>query len=184
MSYLSPDRELNPEHVRMFLDIVSQGDFYQMIGMKITELKVGICRAELEVVPRLLNSFGGIHGGVYASICDTVTYMAMYGDVSETQGYATLDLVVNDLKSVSSGMIYATGRPIRCGRHILLAEAEIRDAAGSLLATAQSKMFMSSDVQPLEQMLAYHKIDKPFPPKFITKPTEKVLPARTPRLGA
>ena len=184
MSYLSPDRELNPEHVRMFMDLVSQGDFYQMLGMKVTELKVGICRAELEVVPRLLNSFGGIHGGVYASICDTVTYLAMYGDVSETQGYATLDLVVNDLKSVSTGMIYATGRPIRCGRHILLAEAEIRDAAGSLLATAQSKMFMSSDVQPLEQMLAYHKVDKPFPPKFITKPHEKTLPERIPRLGA
>ena len=184
MSYLSPDRELNPEHVRMFLDIVSQGDFYQMVGLKITELKVGICKAELEVRPQLLNSFGGIHGGVYASICDTVTYMAMYGDVSETEGYATLDLVVNDLKSVSSGTIYAEGRPIRCGRHILLAEAEIRDANGSLLATGQSKMFMSSDVQPLEQMLAYHHITEKFPPKFITKPKEKTLPERTPRLGA
>lgn len=184
MSYLSPDRELNPEHVRMFLDLVSRGDFYQMIGLKITELKVGICKAELEVGPHLLNSFGGIHGGVYASICDTVTYMAMYGDVSETEGYATLDLVVNDLKSVNSGTIYATGRPIRCGRHILLAEADIRDAKGSLLCTAQSKMFMSTDVQPLEQMLAYHRITEQFPPKFITKPVEKVLPVKTPQLGA
>lgn len=184
MSYLSPDRELNPEHVRMFLDIVNKADFYQLIGMKITELKVGLCRAELEIGPHVLNSFGGIHGGVYAAICDTITYMAMYGDVSETQGYTTLDLTVNDLKSIRSGTIYATGRPIRCGRHILMAEADIRDAEGSLLCTAQSKMFMSHDVQPLEQLRAFQKIDKEFPPKFITKPTEKTLPERTPRLGA
>ncbi|NHM15073.1 hotdog fold thioesterase [Eggerthellaceae bacterium zg-887] len=170
MSYLSPDRKLNPDHVRMFIDIVSKGEFYRMLGMRITDLRVGLCEAEVDVAPRLLNSFGGIHGGVYASILDTVTYLAMYGEVDEHEGYATLDLVVNDLKSVNSGTIVARAKPVRSGRHILLAEAEIRSEAGSLLATGTSKMFKAPNVQPLEQMLKYHQIDEPFPPKFVKKP--------------
>ena len=55
-------------------------------------------------------------------------------------GYTSLEIKVNYLRAVhaSSGPLQALGTVVRAGRRVAVAEAEVRDASGVLVATASS----------------------------------------------
>ena len=67
---------LNPDHVTAVLSAINQGPFFRHLSMPVTDMGIGYSVVELDVVDEHLNPFGGIHGGVYASVIDTAAYWA------------------------------------------------------------------------------------------------------------
>jgi uncharacterized protein (TIGR00369 family) len=158
--------KLNPDHVKAVTDLINQGPFFRHLSMTIKDLGIGYSLVELEVGPEHLNPFGGLHGGVYASVIDTAAYWAVYGDLDEKAGFTTLDLRVDFLAPISAGKMSIKGRRIKIGKTIGLAEATAFDPRGRWLAHGLSKVMVMSGPQTIREAARFlGKTD--LPPKFI-----------------
>src|SRR5437764_714798 len=95
-------------------------------GMRWERVDRGEVVAVIEPDESLYNPIGMVHGGVAATLLDSVV------------GYASVELKVSYLRAIHAGRgeIRATGRVVKEGSRIAFAEGEIRDAEGRLLATA------------------------------------------------
>ena len=61
---------------------------------------------------------GAVHGGVLASLVDTVTYWSVYYGIEDEKAWlTTVDLKVNYLAPVDRGRLIARGRQIKIGNH-------------------------------------------------------------------
>lgn len=157
---------INPEHVNKVLTLVNQSPYFQLLNIKVQELREGYSKAVVELDRKHLNAFGGVHGGAYASMVDTAAYWALYCDLDEDAGFITLDLIVDNLRAVDSGTITVEGHVIKRGRSICLTEAEARDEQGRLLVHGLSKQFLSPTLQPISA--AVRELGgEPLPPKFL-----------------
>jgi uncharacterized protein (TIGR00369 family) len=86
------------------------------------------------------NPLGTMHGGVFATLLDSVCGCAVHASLPAGTFYTSLDLAVKFLRpvTVATGKITATGTVTHLGRRTALAEGRITDAAGKLYATATS----------------------------------------------
>lgn len=77
----------------------------------------GALRATVPVRPQLLQPFGLVHGGVYASIAETLASIGTFVAVQE-QGMAAMGMAnsTSFLRPILEGTIHAVARPIHRGR--------------------------------------------------------------------
>lgn len=161
-------RTLNPEHRDKVLEIIEQSPFLTQIGVRALELGDGIYRSQLTIERTQLNSFGGVHGGVYAAMLDSACYYCAYADIPEGTGFVTLDLSVNDLRSAKLGdVLTCEAHPIKVGRTTALTEGTITDQNGNVVAHAISKLYINDKLQPMSAAVEMLGISEPMPPKFI-----------------
>ena len=111
--------------------------FQTLLGMRMVGWGADFARFELPVRPELGNRHGIPHGGVYASLLDTVMGFAgcWTGDPQRRQMAMTLSLTTNFLAPATGTVLIGEGRRIGGGRSIYFAEATITDDAGTLVAT-------------------------------------------------
>lgn len=85
----------------------------------------------------LYNPIGMIHGGVAATMLDSAIGCAVHTKLPAGVGYSSVELKVSYLKAIhpSAGEIRAHGRVVKVGSRVAFGEAELRDEAGTLLAT-------------------------------------------------
>ncbi|HVT64643.1 MAG TPA: PaaI family thioesterase [Mycobacteriales bacterium] len=119
----------------------------ELIGFDIRDIQPG--RVTFEMTPRLehYNPIGMVHGGVTATLLDTVVGCAVHTRLPRGTGYTTLDLQVRYLKPVSvrTGTVLATGTVVHLGRRTATAEAQlIQESTSALLATATSSLLVLS----------------------------------------
>ena len=77
-----------------------------------------------------------VHGGILAALADTAGAMAAHTDVPQRAPLATIELKINYLEPVPGGRVRAEARVLRAGRNFVVAECEIFDAKGKLVAKA------------------------------------------------
>ena len=119
--------------------------FHSWMGMTLVEACEGEVELTLEVQPHHLNLQGFLHGGVLATLADTAAGLAVRSKLEAGRRHVTIQLGVQYLSAGSPGTIVARGRTVRVGRQIAHAEAEIHDANGRLLATAQATVAIMAD---------------------------------------
>jgi uncharacterized protein (TIGR00369 family) len=111
----------------------------QLVGMRLVEIGDGEARFELEAEPeRHANPMGTVHGGVLCDVVDAAMGCAYASRLGEGESFTTLELKINFLKPVWSGLLTATAQIVRGGKTIGLVECDVLDAAGSLVARASS----------------------------------------------
>lgn len=118
---------------------------FQTIGMeRLNVLEVG--RVEVHLVPQEFHysPLGTVHGGVISTLLDTAAACAVHTTLAKGFGYTSLDLTVKFLRPVTaaSGPLRAEGRVISKGRRTALAESQLCDASGKLVAHATSTCFI------------------------------------------
>ncbi|HVS67133.1 MAG TPA: PaaI family thioesterase [Mycobacteriales bacterium] len=119
----------------------------ELLGFVIRDIKPG--EVTFAMQPRLehYNPLGMVHGGVTATLLDTVVGCAVHSRLSRGTGYTTLDLQVRYLKPVSirTGVVLATGAVVHLGRRTATADARlVQEETGALLATATSSLLVLS----------------------------------------
>lgn len=159
--------ELNPEHITAVLNAINQGPYFKHLSMPVKEMGAGYALVEVAVRKEHLNPFGGLHGGVYASVIDTAAYWAVYCELDERVGFISIDLKIDYLAPISSGMIITKGRSIKIGKSMCLAEATATDGNGKWLAHGTSKMLVTKGLQTIEDALGFTGT-RAIPPKFIS----------------
>lgn len=113
--------------------------FQKTIGFEVTEWAEGHCALRLPLSDHLSNRYGGLHGGVLATLLDTALGFAVShtGDPDCKQFVMTLSLNVNYISVATGEVVVATGHKTGGGRSTAFAEGEVRDSAtGQLIATA------------------------------------------------
>ena len=116
-----------------------EDSFVGVMGLEIDDLvEVGHRRARLAVVPGVCQPMGIVHGGIYASIAETLASMGTADAVIEL-GKVPLGMSNNTsfLRPVSSGSVHAEANAIHRGRTTWLWDVEMRGDDGKLCATSR-----------------------------------------------
>lgn len=116
-------------------DIPSIG---RLLGMTFTEVEHGAVSMTVTTQPDFANPLGTVHGGIAATLLDSVMGCAVHTTLPAGVGYTTLELKVNYIRSVSTdgATLTARGTVIHAGRTTATAEGEIRDERDRLIAHA------------------------------------------------
>lgn len=109
-----------------------------LIGFWITSVEPGRAVLELEAAERHANPMGTVHGGVLCDIADAAMGIAYASTLGEGETFTTLELKINFLKPVRTARLQAVGRVIKGGRTVGLAECDVTDEGGGLVARATS----------------------------------------------
>ena len=127
-------KTLNPEWLKAAIDNINQCPFFELLSMRLLDLAPGSSELEIDVQTKHLQPFGIVHGGVFSTIVDAAGFWAVYADLDEDLGLTTVEMKLNYLAPVTNGRITARGRRIKTGRTIALAESQIENEEGRLLA--------------------------------------------------
>lgn len=139
---MNTERRINPEHLAKVIELPNNSPYYRLLGMRIVELGVGYSRVEMDVDEKLMNPFGSVHGGAYASLIDVAAYWSTYCERDEKSGCTSLDLNVTNLAMTRTGKLVAEGHAVKVGRSVCMTEVEIHDADGKIIAHGTSKLLM------------------------------------------
>jgi uncharacterized protein (TIGR00369 family) len=159
-------KRLNPAHINAILELINRGPYFQLLSIDVKDMGFKYCKLEVELDNKHLNPFGGLHGGVYASVIDTAAYWASYCELPEGIGLISVDLAVNNLSTAKTGKLIVEGRSLKSGRSICLSEATVTDESGKLLAHGISKQLVTEGLQSINQAVLAMG-NQPLPPKFI-----------------
>ena len=92
----------------------------------------------LVIRPESMNPYGVVHGGMLYTLADEATGGAVHTD---GRAYVTQSGTLHFLRNASDGEIRAESRVVHRGKSTALANVEITDEAGNLLATGEYTYF-------------------------------------------
>ncbi|RYB88725.1 PaaI family thioesterase [Nocardioides glacieisoli] len=110
------------------------------LGMTDMRAERGRVVVEMPAAGFHYNPLGSVHGGVISTMLDTAAGCAVHSTMAVGEFYTSLDLTVKFLRpvTVESGLLTCEGSVIQRGRRTALAQAQLSDAAGRLVAHATS----------------------------------------------
>jgi uncharacterized protein (TIGR00369 family) len=135
-------RQPNDNYINKLIEMVNTSPYPQHLRMQLVSISVDQAVVKLKTEQCHLQPFGIVHGGVLATLVDTATFWSVFLRLPEDSGLVNIDLKLNYLKSISTGLMTAQGRCIRAGRSINYAEASVKDKEGNLIAHGTSTLMV------------------------------------------
>jgi len=130
----------NPEYIQELIEIINASPFPDHMSMRLLEVALDRAVLDLDTARCHLQAFGIVHGGVMATLIDTATFWAVYMRIPEESGLVNIDLKLNYLRPVESGLLIAEGRAIRSGNSISYAETNVLNEKRELVAHGTSTL--------------------------------------------
>jgi 1,4-dihydroxy-2-naphthoyl-CoA hydrolase len=112
--------------------------FDRLYGLELVELADSEVRARVHVREELKQPAGLIHGGVYASIAESITSLATAMAVLD-QGETAMGLANNTsfLRPITEGTVHALARRIHRGRTTWVWDVQFTDDQGRMCAVTR-----------------------------------------------
>ena len=110
----------------------------ELVGFRPTSVEAGKAVFELQAGPQHRNPMGTLHGGILCDVADAAMGVAYASTLADGESFTTLELKINFLRPFRNGTLTATARVVKSGRTIGLAECDVTDADGRLIARAMS----------------------------------------------
>ena len=112
-----------------------EGHFGELIGVEIVDLGPDEARARIAVADHHRQPHGAVHGGVLASLAETLSSAATSAAVRD-EGMVALGQSNNTtfLRPITGGHVNATARPRQRGRSTWVWDVELSDDAGETCA--------------------------------------------------
>ena len=121
--------------------------FPKFLGIELEELRQDYARMRLPYRPEFRQPAGVVHGGVIASMLDTVVVPAVGGGYDEPRQLFTIDIQLRFLAPIVDDDLVAEGWVSHRGRQIVFCDAEVCSGAGVPAATATLVYKVSSRPQ-------------------------------------
>lgn len=120
-----------------------------LLGIEMLAAERGRVTMRLPPGEHLYNPLGSVHGGMIATVLDSVMGCAVHSTLPAGRGYTTLEIKVNFVRAltVATGPADAEGRIVHAGRQSAVAEGRLVDAEGKLFATASTTCLLF-DIPP------------------------------------
>lgn len=113
-----------------------QSPFIRFLGVKVTEVTADGLTMEAEVRPEWGNVFGSVHGGVTASLLDTVVGIAVLRALGFARAASTVELKVNYLRPIHAGKVTARARILKTGKTLIVGAGDLYDHQSEHCATS------------------------------------------------
>nr|WP_306418214.1 PaaI family thioesterase [Sagittula sp. MA-2] len=110
--------------------------FSALLGMEMADWRQDYARFELPLADKLMNRHGNPHGGVYASLLDTIMGYAgcWTGDRDRRQMCLKLNLNVQFISRPKGEMLIGEGFRTGGGKSTFFAEGVLKDETGEVVA--------------------------------------------------
>ena len=109
--------------------------FPSFLGLELEELREDYARLKLGFREHFNQPAGVVHGGVIATLIDTVVVPAIGSGYDDRPDLLTIDMQIQYMGAVIGKDMYAEGWVSKRGRSVVFARAEVRDADGRLAAS-------------------------------------------------
>ena len=112
--------------------------FMRFLGLKLERSEPGVVEVQLPFREEFMRQDGSdwYHGGVISALADIVGDYAL---ITRTGvGVPTIDMRVDYLRPARRGDLAAVGRAVRVGKTVSVADVEIRDGTGTLVAIGRA----------------------------------------------
>ena len=118
----------------------------RLLGMQFDEIDPGRVVMSLTTNPDFTNPLGTVHGGIAATLLDSVMGCAVHTMLPAGVGYTTLELKVNYIRAakIDGLTLSAVGTTIHVGRTTATAEWKVVDENGKLIAHATTTCLVIS----------------------------------------
>ena len=110
----------------------------RLLGFELVGVEPGQATFRMDAGPQHANPMGTLHGGVLCDIADAAMGIAFASTLREGESFTTLELKMNFLKPVWSARLTAVGKVVKRGRTVGLAQCDVTDGDGHLVAYATS----------------------------------------------
>jgi len=131
-----------PENVLELIN-ANLGGFNNSLGLQFIKAARDEYIAELEINASHLQPYGLVHGGVYASmietLCSTGAALTVWEEKKNTVG---LENNTSFLKAVRGGRLRCRAKPLLLGKRSHVWEADIHDDHGNLVAAGRVRMMV------------------------------------------
>ncbi len=108
----------------------------QTLPYRLVEVREGFAAFEGEPDFSVYNPLGMVHGGYALTLMDSVLGCAVQSKLARGVAYTTLETKVNFIRPITehTGRVRAEGRIVHVGRRTGIAEGDLKDASGNVLA--------------------------------------------------
>lgn len=143
-----------PEDLTAFCNSGS-GGFHTLMGLEFTKVTLERLEAQLVVSEKHHQPHGIVHGGVYATIAETMCSVgATLNVITENKSAVGLENSTSFMRAHRKGTIYCVATPLTLGRRSHVWETKISDGKKRLLALGRVRlMILGSEEQLAGQNL-------------------------------
>jgi acyl-CoA thioesterase len=119
-----------------FAQRMRESNSARLFGFQLESAEPGRAVILMRVRAKHRQVHGVVHGGIFAALADTAAGVACYMLVPRGTRLATIEMKINYLEPVEKGTIVAEARVLRKGRTTAVADCDIRNTQGLLVAKA------------------------------------------------
>ncbi|MFB3072545.1 MAG: PaaI family thioesterase [bacterium] len=126
----------DPEAFSRIKALLEKSAFVRHCGLLLENLEAGRCELRLPLEAVHANAYGSLHGGLVATLVDTVSGVAAWTLADSNERVSTMELKVNFITSVApmEGELRAHGVVLHRGRTTAVVEADVNDSEGRRVA--------------------------------------------------
>jgi acyl-CoA thioesterase len=99
--------------------------FFCLMGIEVVSAEAGRAELKMQVRPDMCNGVGWLQGGMLVALADEAMALAVYSQLSDGEGIATISESTSFIKGVREGFVCAEGRVIRKGRRVAFCEGDV-----------------------------------------------------------
>ena len=140
-----------------FFDKMRRGEipeppFSRLLGLDVFDAEPGRFVMTFQPQEFHYNPMGCVHGGILATVLDSVMSAAIHTSLPAGRGYLTLEIKVNFLRPIfaATGEVMATGTLVSLGNRIATAEGKIIDSLNKVCATGTATCLLFEPGGPPE----------------------------------
>lgn len=127
---------LNKDEIDAMLERINSVPITETLKMQILRLDKGECEALIPRDTMWDGIFETFHGGILATIADSITCWAILTKIGSERKVATTDFNIRFLRPCKTD-VRCVAKIVKTGRTLSLAEAEIFDMDDKLVAVSQ-----------------------------------------------
>lgn len=126
---------MEKEQILALCNASSKNTLMETLNIEYIDVGEDFIVARMPVTPKVHQPDGVLHGGATAALAESIGSVAVFVFSKEPDAVVRgIEISANHLKSVSSGYVYATARPVHLGRTIQLWEIRVTNEAEELIS--------------------------------------------------
>jgi 1,4-dihydroxy-2-naphthoyl-CoA hydrolase len=134
-------RLFNPEITVEKLNEFSHNTLVETLGIEVVAIGEDFIEARMPVDHRTHQPYGLLHGGASVALAETLGSLAAHCTVDDQNKYCVgLEINANHIKSVKSGFVIGTTRPIHVGSRTHVWEIKITNEQKELVCVSRITM--------------------------------------------
>ena len=126
---------MDKEEILKLTNAICKNTLMETLEIEYTDVGGDYLTARMPVSPKVYQPDGVLHGGATAALAESVGSAAVFVLNKNPKAIVRgIEISANHLKSVQSGYVHATARPINLGKTIQLWEVKVEDDDQQLIS--------------------------------------------------